>query len=149
MSGSDVLGRSIYLDANVPIYFLRGEGAQFEAASRIIHAARDGLLQATVGDAVVSAVMVGAYRAGDTALQQRFRSFFATPGLFRIRQHSTADFDVAARIRAERRVAFVDALHLATAINAGCHAFLTNDNRLNDVGDIPTILLEDVASLDT
>jgi len=49
--------------------------------------------------------------------------------------------DRAAQIRAVHRYRSLDALHLATAIEAGCGLFLTNDQRLSNFPDIPVEVL--------
>ncbi len=49
--------------------------------------------------------------------------------------------DRATQIRAVHRHRSLDALHLATAIEAGCGLFLTNDQRLGSFPDIPIEVL--------
>ena len=55
-----------------------------------------------------------------------------------------ATWDDAARIRAETGLATPDALHAATALRAGCAAFITNDNDFRLVDDLPVVVLDDL-----
>lgn len=144
MTGT-LTGAFVYLDSNVPIYLLRGEGRHFERADAVMNALRrDGVI-VVIGDAVVSEVMVGAYKSNDPVVQDRTRAFLEDTGLFTVRSHDASDFDLAARLRAMYRIAFVDALHIATAMNAGCTALITNDKRLGDINGLDILQLADVA----
>ena len=50
----------------------------------------------------------------------------------------------AARIRAETALATPDALHAATALRAGCAAFITNDTDFRRVEGLPVVVLDDL-----
>ena len=55
-----------------------------------------------------------------------------------------ATWDDAARIRAETGLATPDALHAATALRAGCVAFITNDTDFRRVEGLPVVVLDDL-----
>jgi predicted nucleic acid-binding protein len=50
----------------------------------------------------------------------------------------------AATLRARRRMALPDAIILATAIETGCDAIVTNDGDWRKVADIPVVILDEV-----
>jgi predicted nucleic acid-binding protein len=50
----------------------------------------------------------------------------------------------AASIRANAKLKTPDAIHAATAIDAGCNTFLTNDQGFRKVPELPTVILQDV-----
>ncbi len=52
--------------------------------------------------------------------------------------------DTAAELRARFRLRTPDALQLATAIETGCGAFLTNDHASRRVTDIRVLILDDL-----
>lgn len=84
-------------------------------------------------------------RVGNTALAQRYRRF-----LLQSRNFSTVPFDAtiaerAADLRARYNVRIPDAMQLATAIHAGCQAFLTNDQRLQRVSDTRVLVLGELS----
>lgn len=140
-----IAGSLVYLDSNILMYLLRGEGTHFEQSVPLLTAAQQGEFDALIGDAVVAEVMVGFYRSTDLIAQQRARAFLTASGLLTIRHHDTADFDLAARLRATHGFALLDALHVATAMNAGCSALITNDKRLGDINGLDILQLADVA----
>ena len=53
-------------------------------------------------------------------------------------------FEDAARLRAEARLTTPDAIHAATALQAGCALFVTNDNAFRRVQDLPFAVLDDL-----
>ena len=55
-----------------------------------------------------------------------------------------ATWEDAALIRAETGLATPDALHAATALGAGCAAFITNDTDFRRVDDLPVVVLDDL-----
>jgi predicted nucleic acid-binding protein len=50
----------------------------------------------------------------------------------------------AADLRARWRIRTPDALQIATALDAGCQAFLTNDHALRRVTDLQILVLDDL-----
>ena len=123
-------GRRVYLDANVFIYFLDGRSAKAESAGAVLRAAAEGQFQAVTGDAAIAEVLVGPYRTGDPLLVRRVHAFFDQPGLLHVVGHSRGAFEDAAMVRATTDSAFIDALHIATAAEAGCDVLVTSDRRM-------------------
>jgi predicted nucleic acid-binding protein len=94
----------------------------------------------TVGEA-----LTGTYKRGTPEVASRIREFLQPPHVDLI----PFTIDVAdryARIRADNRVSPPDAIHLASAAQAGVDLFLTNDNRLRGlvIGGIDFIAGMDV-----
>ena len=141
-----LLGKRVYLESNVFIYFLQQDPQRFAVAAELVDAAHRGRFAAVTGDAVVAEVMVLPYRSADTEMIERVRAFFDTPRLFDIRTHRAPDFDAAARLRGERRLSMMDALHLATAVNSSCEYFVTNDSRIPDIEGVAIVRLSDLVS---
>jgi predicted nucleic acid-binding protein len=50
----------------------------------------------------------------------------------------------AAELRAKYGLKTPDALHIATALETGCHAFLTNDMKLKQVTEIQILILDEL-----
>jgi len=53
--------------------------------------------------------------------------------------------DQSARFRASYNLRLPDALQVATAVYAGCDAFLTNDTQLQRVQELRVIVLEEIS----
>ena len=83
----------------------------------------------------------GALRKGDEVLARRYAEAFTNlEGVF------LADVTIsvaarAARLRAAHRIRTPDAIHIATALEAGASAFVTMDRRLARVREIPVRVL--------
>jgi predicted nucleic acid-binding protein len=120
-------GRRVYIDTNIFIYFLDRTPGFADAASAIVVACADRQFFGVTGDAAVAEVMAGAYKADDPALAERFKQFFHRKNFLSITGHNSEVFDAAAKLVARKRLKFIDALHVATALTAGCPFFMTND----------------------
>ncbi|MFM9135162.1 MAG: type II toxin-antitoxin system VapC family toxin [bacterium] len=123
-------GRRVYIDANVFIFFLDGTPGLRDQARAVLNAAREGAFDAVTGDAAVAEVMVGPYRLGDPLVIRAAHDFFRQPRLVTVVGHTAEAFDAAAMLRGAHDMPFIDALHLATAAEAGCDAVITHDSRM-------------------
>jgi len=117
----------VYLDSKVFIYFLDRNPVYFPLVAPLLEAIDGGDIIGVTGDAAVAEVMVRPYQTGDPTLVAGIKSFFGTAGFLSVRSHDTAAFDLAAQLRARHGMKFIDALHVATAINAECRFLITND----------------------
>lgn len=78
----------------------------------------------------------------DPKLIATTHNFFRSRNFLTILPHDRAIFDHAARLRAEGRLRFIDAIHIATATSADCKFFVTNDKTIRTHGDIAVIQLD-------
>jgi predicted nucleic acid-binding protein len=140
-------GRRVYLDANFLIYFFDEDPRWLSTVGGVLAAAQRSEFVAMAGDAVVAEVMVRPYRSRDPERIARFRDFFALDGVLQVVSHTGADFDLAAQIRAERPLPTMDALHLATAHNAGCTVLVTNDQRMPSLPGLEIVRLQELEQL--
>lgn len=90
-------------------------------------------------------LLVKPYREQDTILARRYRLLLTRSRNLTLLPLDVHIADTAARIRARYNLRTPDALHLATAIGAGCDAFLTNDRRLQRMTEISVLLLDDLS----
>ncbi len=88
-----------------------------------------------VSDLVRMECLVGPLKHNDFAREANFVRFFQEPANTVV-GISSAICDRAAKIRADYGFKPLDALHLATAVDSGCHRFLTNDRRLGRFKDV-------------
>ena len=120
-------GHRVYLDTNVFVYFLDRNPDYFLRVAPIIGAIESGLIIGCTGDAVIAETLVKPYHSGNLALAASFKAFFRMDDFLSIQPHDAETFDLAAQLRTKQRFKFIDALHCATAIRAGCKFFVTND----------------------
>ena len=120
-------GQRVYIDTNVFIYFLSRHPTYFEASASVINACAQSNMFGFTGDAAVAEVMVAAYKNADPTLVTRFKLFFSQKNFLTIATHDAQTFDAAAQLVAVGGVKFIDALHMATAVQNQCAYFVTND----------------------
>lgn len=133
-----ILGKKVYIDSCVFIYFLDqnitpmpGQSSNsanfFDAASLILQACAKQRCFGATGDAAVAEVLVNPYRKSDALQIARFKQFFNQKNFLNVLPHDYATFDTAAQIVAQHRLKLIDALHIATAVQSSCAFFITND----------------------
>ncbi len=131
----------VYLDSNTFIYFLDRNPVYFPLVAPILEAIDDGRITGVTGDAAVAEVMVRPYQASDPVLIAGIKSFFGSAGFLSVRPHDADAFDLAAQLRARHGMKFIDALHVATAINAECRYLITNDGDFRSKAAIEVVTL--------
>jgi predicted nucleic acid-binding protein len=89
-------------------------------------------------------VLVGPYRAGNQAQRVAISGLLASfPGVKWVAL-DLAVADRAASLRGRYRLRTPDAIQLATALEAGADAFLTNDQQLSRVTEMPVLLIDEI-----
>ncbi|MDR0736144.1 MAG: type II toxin-antitoxin system VapC family toxin [Zoogloeaceae bacterium] len=121
----------LYLDSCVLIHFVERQNPQYAAAIA------EALQQRRVLRPVVCWTHLTRMECRvkpvidkNTVSLLQFETFFARPDTECLAL-TLAVFDLATELRARHRLKTPDALHLATAIQAGCEEFWTNDHRLD------------------
>ena len=82
---------------------------------------------------------------GDNSLAQTYRDILLQSARFAVRNVDATVAEEAARLRSKYRVRTPDAIQLATAICLECDAFLTNDAALQQVTELPVLLVSELA----
>ena len=121
-------GQRVYIDTNYLIYFLDRAELYFDVVAPIFQACDRGDFLGFTGDAAVCEVMVHPYRNKSPSEIARGKSLFSREGFLTVLRHDANTFDLTAQIRAESNMRMLDALHYATALQAGCRFMLTNDH---------------------
>lgn len=121
-------GQRVYIDANFLIYFLDRTEHYFDVVAPIFQACDRGDFMGFTGDAAVCEVMVHPYRNKSPSEIARGKSLFSREGFLTVLRHDVETFDLTAQIRAGSNMRMIDALHFATALQAGCRYLLTNDH---------------------
>jgi predicted nucleic acid-binding protein len=119
----------IYWDSMLFIYWLEDHPQHAARMNRIherMEARKDRLCTSvfTAGE-----VLTGIYKRGAPEISAQVRKAFESPQIELI-PFTSDTADRCARIRAGNRVSPADAIHLASAAQAGVDLFLTNDRRL-------------------
>lgn len=138
-------GHRVYLDTNVFVYFLDRNPDYFPVVEPIIAAIESGLIIGYTGDAAIAETLVKPYQTGNLALAASFKAFFRTEDFLSIQPHDAETFDLAAQLRSRRGLKFIDALHYATAIQAGCKFFVTNDGGIQSSDVLEVVSVKSLA----
>ena len=85
-------------------------------------------------------------RVGNKTVQNEYRDLLLRSRNFELIPIDAFIAERAAGLRAQYNLRTPDALQLATALTAGCEAFLTNDLALKRVTEIQIIILEELAA---
>lgn len=86
----------------------------------------------------------GALRMGDEVRARRYEELFTNSEGVVLVEVTVTIAARAARLRAAHRLRTPDAIHLATALEAGASAFVTTDRRLARVREIPVRVLKPI-----
>lgn len=123
-----------YLDTNVFIAVVERYPEHDVQLHRLFGAVAIGQIPAVTSELTLLECLVKPLRDGDAALVAEFESFLASGGGLDVVPVNRAIVRRAARIRAEQGFRLPDAVHVATALEAGCQTFVTNDRRVRIEG---------------
>lgn len=138
-----ISGHRIYLDTNIFVYFLDKNTQFFNAASALINAIATHHAHAYTGQIAVAETMVGPYRSKNPHLIGSALAFFAQKHVLTIVRHEDWAFERAAQFRAQTHIKLIDALHIATALQANCHVLVTNDKAIRTSNRLQILQLAD------
>ena len=137
--------RRIGLDSNILIYLLGTSGPLADAAARIVDAIDAGTTEAVLSTVGLTEILAGPARAGDAAAFELTADALRDL-LIRVVSLDQATAEDAAWIRGSLGIGLEDAVHLASARNAGATAFVTNDRRLRSIPRLEVVYLDDLVA---
>ena len=136
-------GGSVYIDANAIIYSVERIEPYRELLAPMWQEAGAGRFALASSELVVLETLIKPLREGNARLEMLFRSIFAAAEMDLI-PATLAIWEDAARIRAATGLKTSDALHAATALQAECTLFVTNDGDFRRVQGLPVAVLDDL-----
>ncbi len=140
-----------YLDTVIVIYTVEGNPADQQRALNHLAALEQAGHRFVISELTITECLVPIFALGDGQRLLDFFRFFHGPNL-RTLSLTAAMYARASAIRGSntyaaippaqpRRYGLADSLHLASAIESGCHVFLTNDHALANFPDITVEVL--------
>jgi predicted nucleic acid-binding protein len=126
------------------IYFVEKHPIYFERMQFVMEYVDDGLITGVVSVMLLAEVLVQPIKTGNHELAHGYESVLMGSRSFRVESIVATTARLAAELRAGYNLRTPDALHLATAIDTGCDAFLTNDLGLKRVTEIPILVLDEL-----
>ena len=136
-------GGQVYVDANAIIYSVERVESYHGLLAPMWEEAKAGRFTLASSELVALETLIRPLRDGNARLEMLCRSILAAAEMSLI-PATLAIWENAARVRAETGLATPDALHAATALRAGCAAFITNDTDFRRVGGLPVVVLDDL-----
>ena len=129
-----------------PLIYLVERHVTFGPVIRsIIEQAENGGLELITSVITLTEVLTLPIEQKAEAIASAYRSILLHSPYLRLRPIDVETAERAARLRALYRLRTPDALQIAAACEAGCEAFLTNDQALHRVRDINVLVLADLA----
>lgn len=134
----------IGIDTAPFIYLIDQDPARVRTVRRVVERITEGRLQGYTSVLTLTECLYRPMQTGDYEIEREYRELLlSSKGLtFTPILESTAV--LAARLRAKYNISTPDSIHVAAAIESGCQAFLTNDNRLRPILDLRVLMLDDL-----
>ena len=123
-------GAKIALDSVIFIYALEGNQEFGDRVLKIFETIERGKCQGFACDLVLAELMVKPLREGQIEVAREYASELPKFPNLTFCSITRATVITAASLRGSSNLGLIDALHLATAIEAGCTVFITNDTAL-------------------
>ncbi|MCS6950909.1 MAG: PIN domain-containing protein [bacterium] len=136
--------RRVFLDTAPLIFYAERHPIYFQLVEPVFVAIDSGQVQAVTSVVTLAECLVHPYMKGLTELQQVYYDLITAGNntLFTLQDAEMGR--IAAQIRARYRVALLDALQIATALQTDCDALLTNDRDLKRVQEIHIVVVEEI-----
>ncbi|WP_377287870.1 type II toxin-antitoxin system VapC family toxin [Rhizobium sp. SG2393] len=123
----DAPGPRVYIDTNIFIYLLEDGGDLGGTAEALLSNLRDRSIPIVCSSLVYAECLTGARKRKSAALAEIYRAMFLEDGAPTLLPPTLAILERAAAVSAELGLKLIDAIHVATAVDAACTLFITND----------------------
>ena len=138
---SDLGSGAAAIDTAVFIYFIEEEPRFLRHILPLFAEADQGKRELVTSALTLLEVLVVPHRAGNRQLAERYEALLTRSKGIRMIELTRDQLRAAAQLRAATGAKTPDALHLVSALGAGCKTFVTNDRRLPTVPGLRVIQL--------
>jgi predicted nucleic acid-binding protein len=146
MTVSDALNgvTKLGIDANVFLSIIGEELLLISFCLPFMRAIERGEIKGIASIVALTECLTKPYKDNDVTQEYTTLSLLEATNNLSLVLVSNAIAKRAARLRADYNLRTPDALHVATAIESGCEAFLTNDLKLARITEIRVIILSSI-----
>jgi predicted nucleic acid-binding protein len=137
-------GDRIYLDVNIWIYALEGYPDFNSDLTALFQAIDQGTLTAVTSELALAEALVKPIQDQDQAVQHLYQQAIADRPNVEVIAIDRTTLITAAQLRATTKLKLPDAIHAATALQAQCSTFLTNDRGFRNVPQLTVLLLSEL-----
>ncbi len=134
----------LYIETAPLIYYVEENPSYVLKMDVFIAAVDTASIEAVSSVITLVEVLPHPIREGNTTLEQEYRTILSYSGNFSLLPVTMQIVDIAAGLRARYNLRTPDALHVATALEAGCDAFLTNDAAIKRVTEMRVLVLDEL-----
>lgn len=138
----------VFLDTAPIIYYVENNPNYHSITEAIFEALDHNLLSAVTSPITLSECLVYPYKLGMNSLLKDFIDLITGGKNVTFRVIDQEIGNIAAKMRAKYNLSLPDSLQIATAIQAGCDTFLTNDLQLKRVNELFILVLSDLMEKD-
>lgn len=126
------------------IYFVEAHPHYDSLVTEIFRRVAAKAIQGVTSVITLTEVLVHPFRQSNLRLGEEYRALLLTSRDFLMLPINASIAEQAADLRARYGLRTPDALQIATALAAGCTAFLTNDARLQRVTELRVLVLDEL-----
>jgi predicted nucleic acid-binding protein len=139
-------GQLIALDTAPLIYFLEEHPTYLPLVAPFFEKLDAGEIQVVTSVITLTEVLVKSLRSGETDLAQEYKDIFLNVEGLTTVAVSFAIAEQAAQLRSKYSLRTPDAIQMATALQCGATALLTNDVRLPSLPNLQLLVLDEILS---
>ena len=140
----EIEGPQVYLDTNIFIYAVEGFDRFEEEINLLFSAVEQGEIEAITSELTLAEALVKPFKEGKERYQQIYREALQHRASFHLMSVTRPLLVESARLRASTGLRLPDAIHLATAQEAGCSTLVTNDDDFEGAPEMNVVILSEV-----
>lgn len=144
--GTKLKGQKVYLDANIFIYALEAMEPWAALLREAFAGLEAGEWRAVTSSLSIAECLVKPFNMERDDMVAAYRAALSPSQYLHIAPLHEEILVDAARLRARHKFKLPDALHIATALDEGCTAMLTNDAQFRKVATVQCLLMSDFVS---
>ena len=138
-------GQKIAIDTMIFIYAFEEHPAHASSLRSFFSALEKGEMEAVTSSVTITECLTQPYRVKDFTLAAQYMALFRNFPHLSVIPVTDDIAERAAFLRANQNLKTPDALQLATALLSGSNFFLTNDESLSSIQDIPILILDRIS----
>ena len=134
----------LFLDAAPVIYYIDANPAYFDLMDQIFTWIESNSIRVVTSPVTLAECLILPIRQNNLSQEQLFIDIITAQDTADFIETTASIARTAAEIRAKYNLKLPDALQVATAIAAGCQAFLTNDAQLKCVAELKILVVSEL-----
>ncbi len=126
------------------IYFVEQHPTYYAHMLFIMNQIASGQIEGFASTIALSEVLVQPLRTGNNILAKQYEVVLSNSHDFHLEPVTSRIARKAAELRAHYNLRTPDSLHIATALDVGCDAFVTNDKGVKRITEIKVLILDEL-----